>query len=63
MSELQAANAAAGVVRLPIYLLNDLHLGSRGFLQQVERAFIRLHPQPSIPIREDARPYVSAQLR
>ncbi|MET4236321.1 crotonobetainyl-CoA:carnitine CoA-transferase CaiB-like acyl-CoA transferase [Bradyrhizobium sp. LA6.10] len=57
MSELQAAKVAAGVARLPIDLLNDRHLGSRGFLQQIERAFIGLHPQPSMPIREDAKPY------
>ncbi|MGF6313344.1 crotonobetainyl-CoA:carnitine CoA-transferase CaiB-like acyl-CoA transferase [Bradyrhizobium sp. i1.8.4] len=57
MSELQAAGVAAGVARLPIDLLKDRHLGSRAFLQQVERAFIGLHPQPSMPIREGARPY------
>ncbi|MET4484390.1 CoA transferase, partial [Bradyrhizobium sp. F1.13.3] len=57
MSELQAAKVAAGVARLPIDLLNDRHLGSRGFLQQIERAFVGLHPQPSMPIREDAKPY------
>lgn len=57
MAELQAANVAAGVARLPIDLLKDRHLGSRGFLQQIERAFIGLHPQPSMPIREDAGPY------
>ncbi|MBT1517322.1 CoA transferase [Bradyrhizobium sp. SRL28] len=57
MSVLQAARVAAGVARLPIDLLNDRHLGSRGFLQEVERAFIGLHPQPSMPIREDAWPY------
>ncbi|WOH63868.1 CoA transferase [Bradyrhizobium sp. BWA-3-5] len=57
MSELQAVNVAAGVVRLPIDLLNDRHLKSRAFLQEVERAFIGLHPQPSMPMREGARPY------
>lgn len=57
MSELQAARVAAGVARLPIDLLEDRHLQSRAFLQQVERAFIGSHPQPSIPIREGARPY------
>lgn len=58
MAELQAARIAAGVARLPIDLLNDRHLRSRGFLQKVERPFIGSHPQPSMPIREGARPYV-----
>ncbi|UPJ47818.1 CoA transferase [Bradyrhizobium sp. 200] len=57
MSLLQAGKIAAGVVRLPIDLLKDRHLGSRAFLQQVERAFIGLHPQPSMPIRESLEPY------
>lgn len=58
MSELQAAKVAAGVARLPIDLLQDPHLGSRAFLQEFERAFIGLHPQPSMPIREGSKPYV-----
>lgn len=57
MQELQGARVAAGVARLPIDLLNDPHLQSRAFLQHVKRAFIGPHPQPSIPIREGARPY------
>lgn len=57
MSELQDARIAAGVARLPIDLLNDRHLTSRGFLQEVERAFIGRHPQPSMPIREGEGPY------
>lgn len=57
MSELQAAGIAAGVARLPIDLLSDRHLKSRGHLQEAERAFIGRHPQPSMPIREDERPY------
>ncbi|QQO37578.1 CoA transferase [Bradyrhizobium diazoefficiens] len=57
MSELQAARIAAGVARLPIQLLKDPHLRSRAFLQDVERDFIGLHPQPSIPIREGGAPY------
>lgn len=56
MSELQAVRVAAGVARLPIDLLSDRHLRSRGYLQEVERAFIGLHPQGSMPIRENARP-------
>ncbi|WP_141713668.1 CaiB/BaiF CoA transferase family protein, partial [Bradyrhizobium elkanii] len=57
MSELQAARVAAGVARLPIDLLNDRHLRSRAFLQEVERPFLGRHAQPSMPIREDSRPY------
>ncbi|MCK1641291.1 CoA transferase [Bradyrhizobium sp. 157] len=57
MSELQAARIAAGVARLPIDLLSDRHLRSRRYLQQVERAFIGSHPQPSMPIREGEGPY------
>ncbi|MCP3415717.1 CoA transferase [Bradyrhizobium brasilense] len=57
MSELQGARVAAGVARLPIYLLKDPHLSSRAFMQEVERAFIGLHPQPSMPIREGAQPH------
>lgn len=57
MTELQAVRIAAGVARLPIDLLKDRHLRSRAFLQEVERAFIGSHPQPSIPIREGALPY------
>ncbi|MDE5458925.1 CoA transferase [Bradyrhizobium sp. CSA112] len=57
MSELQAAGVAAGVARLPIELLKDRHLRSRAFLQEVERAFIGWHPQPSLPIREGSEPY------
>lgn len=57
MSELQAAGVAAGVARLPIDLLKDRHLQSRAFLQEVERAFLGWHPQPSLPIREGSEPY------
>lgn len=57
MSDLQAARVAAGVARLPIDLLKDRHLRSRAFLQEVERAFIGMHPQPSMPIREGGAPY------
>lgn len=56
MSELQAAKVAAGVAQLPIDLLKDRHLQSRAFLQESERPFIGLHPQPSMPVREGARP-------
>ncbi|OSJ36674.1 CoA transferase [Bradyrhizobium japonicum] len=57
MSELQAAKIAAGVARLPIDLLKDEHLRSRAFLQETERGFIGLHPQPSMPIRDGGAPY------
>ncbi|MER8801163.1 CoA transferase [Mesorhizobium sp. M0998] len=57
MSELQAAKVAAGVARMPNDLFKDRHLASRAFLQEVERAFVGLHPQPSMPIREGAGPY------
>ncbi|MCK1583955.1 CoA transferase [Bradyrhizobium sp. 168] len=57
MSELQTARVAAGVARLPIDLLNDRHLSSRAFFQEVERVFIGAHLQPSMPIREGVRPY------
>lgn len=57
MSELQEAGVAAGVARLPIDLLNDRHLRSRSFLQEVDRAFVARHPQPSMPIREGSEPY------
>lgn len=57
MSELQGVGVAAGVARLPIELLNDRHLRSRSFFQDVERAFIGQHPQLSMPIRESSEPY------
>ncbi|WOH80369.1 CoA transferase [Bradyrhizobium sp. BEA-2-5] len=58
MSEMQAARIASGVARLPIDLLKDRHLGSRAFLQEVERPFIGFHLQPSMPIRENASPHL-----
>lgn len=57
MFELQGLRVAAGTARLPIDLLKDPHLGSRSFLQEVNRAFVGVHPQPSMPIRENAGPY------
>lgn len=57
MFELQGFRVAAGTARLPIDLLKDPHLGSRSFLQEVNRAFVGVHPQPSMPIRENAGPY------
>ena len=52
MGALQAAGVASGVARLPIELLKDTQLHARGFIQQVDRAFIGPHPQPSMPFRE-----------
>jgi crotonobetainyl-CoA:carnitine CoA-transferase CaiB-like acyl-CoA transferase len=57
MNALQAAGIAAGVARLPIELLQDPQLHARGFIQQVDRAFIGPHPQPSMPFRETGKPY------
>jgi len=57
MVALQAAGVAAGVARLPIDLLKDPQLHARGFIQQVDRAFIGKHPQPSMPFREGAEPF------
>jgi len=56
MRALQAAGIASGVARLPIDLLQDPHLHARGFIQEVDRAFIGRHPQPSLPFREGGMP-------
>jgi crotonobetainyl-CoA:carnitine CoA-transferase CaiB-like acyl-CoA transferase len=52
MAALQAAGVASGVARLPIDLLNDPQLHARGFIQEIDRAFIGKHPQPSLPFRD-----------
>jgi crotonobetainyl-CoA:carnitine CoA-transferase CaiB-like acyl-CoA transferase len=57
MNLLQTAGVAAGVARLPIDLLRDPQLQARGFIQEVNRAFIGKHPQPSMPFREGAHPF------
>jgi crotonobetainyl-CoA:carnitine CoA-transferase CaiB-like acyl-CoA transferase len=57
MAELQAAGVAAGVARLPFEMLKDAQLHVRGFIQEVDRAFIGRHPQPSMPFREGDRPF------
>ncbi|MBR1201965.1 MULTISPECIES: CaiB/BaiF CoA-transferase family protein [unclassified Bradyrhizobium] len=57
MTALQAAGVASGVARLPIDLLDDPQLDARGFIQQVDRAFIGKHPQPSMPFREGDAPF------
>jgi crotonobetainyl-CoA:carnitine CoA-transferase CaiB-like acyl-CoA transferase len=57
MNALQAAGVASGVARLPIDLLKDPHLQARGFIQEIDRAFIGRHPQPSMPFRETEKPF------
>jgi crotonobetainyl-CoA:carnitine CoA-transferase CaiB-like acyl-CoA transferase len=57
MNALQAAGVASGVARLPIELLQDPQLRARGFVQEIDRAFIGRHPQPSMPFRETDRPF------
>jgi crotonobetainyl-CoA:carnitine CoA-transferase CaiB-like acyl-CoA transferase len=57
MNALQAAGIASGVARMPIELLQDPQLQARGFIQQVDRAFIGRHPQPSMPFRETEAPF------
>ncbi|WOH83874.1 CoA transferase [Bradyrhizobium sp. BEA-2-5] len=57
MTALQTEGVASGVARLPIDLLEDPQLHARGFIQQVDRAFIGRHPQPSMPFRESDAPF------
>ena len=57
MNALQAAGVASGVARLPIDLLKDPQLHARGFIQEIDRAFIGRHPQPSMPFRETDKPF------
>ena len=56
MAALQAAGIASGVARMPIDLLKDPQLHARGFIQEIDRAFIGKHPQPSLPFREGETP-------
>lgn len=63
VSELQAARIAAAPARLAIDLLRDRHLRSRGYLREVDGAFIGSHPQPSMPFREGERPHVTVPRR
>ncbi len=58
MNALQAVGVASGVARLPIELLRDPQLLARGFIQEIDRAFIGRHPQPSMPFREIDKPFV-----
>src|SRR6267142_3669192 len=62
MNALQAAGVASGVARLPIDLLKDPQLHARGFIQEIDRAFIGRHPQPSMPFRETDRPFAIRNL-
>ncbi|WP_247346960.1 MULTISPECIES: CoA transferase [unclassified Bradyrhizobium] len=57
MFGLQSVSIASGVARHPIDLLQDPHLRSRGFLQQVERPFIGAPLQSSMSTREGVGPY------
>ncbi|WP_426435297.1 CaiB/BaiF CoA transferase family protein [Bradyrhizobium genosp. P] len=57
MAALQASGVASGVARLPIDLLRDPQLHARGFIQEIDRAFIGKHPQPSMPFREGTEPF------
>ena len=45
------------VARLPIDLLKAPQLHARGFIQEIDRAFIGRHPQPSMPFRETDKPF------
>jgi len=37
--------------------LKDPQLHARGFIQEIDRAFIGTHPQPSMPFRETDKPF------
>ncbi|MDR3532613.1 MAG: CoA transferase [Rhodopila sp.] len=52
MSLLQAHGIAAGVVRVPINLVEDRHLVERGFWHRLDRPFIGMHWQSSAAFRE-----------
>jgi crotonobetainyl-CoA:carnitine CoA-transferase CaiB-like acyl-CoA transferase len=56
MRILQRAGVVAGAVRHPLQLIDDPHLGARGFWQWIERAYVGRHPQPSPPYRESDLP-------
>jgi crotonobetainyl-CoA:carnitine CoA-transferase CaiB-like acyl-CoA transferase len=57
MNILQGEGIAAGAARLPIELFKDRQLHARGFMQEIDRAFIGQHPQASMPFRETAKPF------
>jgi crotonobetainyl-CoA:carnitine CoA-transferase CaiB-like acyl-CoA transferase len=57
VAQLQAAGIAAGLVRAPFDLPRDPHLLARGFWQEIDRAHLGRHLQPSAAYRETATPY------
>jgi crotonobetainyl-CoA:carnitine CoA-transferase CaiB-like acyl-CoA transferase len=57
MALLQAHGVIAAVVRAPMDAHDDLHLRARGFWQEIERAYIGRHLQPSMAFRTGSRPY------
>lgn len=56
MTVLQQAGVVAGAVRHPFDLIDDPHLGARGFWQWIDRAYVGRHPQPSPSYRESDAP-------
>ncbi len=57
MARLQDAGVPAGAVRSPGELYDDAHLLARTAWQQVDRAWLGRHVQPSAAFREEGRPY------
>lgn len=57
MMSLQHAGVAAGVAQATGDLLRDPHLKARGFWQKIDRPFVGVHLQASVPYRENGRPY------
>ena len=57
MAGLQALGVPAGVVRSPGEMYHDPHLLARGGWQELDRAWVGLHLQPSAPFREQGQPY------
>ena len=56
MAILQAHGVAAGAVRTPMALVDDLHLIARGFWRRVDRSFIGMHWQSAAAFREGPDP-------
>jgi len=57
MTRLQEAGVAAGIAQAPGDLLKDPQLQARQFWQEIDRPFVGLHYQPSVPYREKGKPY------
>lgn len=58
MERLQAAGVAAGVARgFNELITGEPHLAARGFWQEVDRAVVGRHWQPTPTFRENAQPY------